>query len=70
MTVLPRWAKMGCRIRGQVGAVERALESEVGCEKVMHLLASTWAATWASRPRWSRTTSGPTSWMPSCIRAR
>lgn len=32
------------RIRGQVEAVERALESESGCEKVMHLLASTRAA--------------------------
>jgi DNA-binding FrmR family transcriptional regulator len=32
------------RIRGQVEAVERALESEAGCEKVMHLLASTRAA--------------------------
>ncbi len=32
------------RIRGQVEAVERALESEVGCERVMHLLASTRAA--------------------------
>jgi DNA-binding FrmR family transcriptional regulator len=27
------------RIRGQVEAVERALESEAGCEKVMHLIA-------------------------------
>jgi DNA-binding FrmR family transcriptional regulator len=27
------------RIRGQVEAIERALESEAGCEKVMHLLA-------------------------------
>lgn len=32
------------RIRGQVEAVERALESEAGCEKVMHLLASARAA--------------------------
>jgi DNA-binding FrmR family transcriptional regulator len=32
------------RIRGQVEAMERALESEAGCEKVMHLLASTRAA--------------------------
>ncbi len=32
------------RIRGQVEAVERALEREMGCEKVMHLLASTRAA--------------------------
>jgi FrmR/RcnR family transcriptional regulator, repressor of frmRAB operon len=28
------------RLRGQVVAVERAIESEAGCEKVMHLLAS------------------------------
>jgi DNA-binding FrmR family transcriptional regulator len=28
------------RIRGQIEAVERALDSEVGCEKVMHLLAA------------------------------
>ena len=32
------------RIRGQVEAVERALEAETGCERVMHLLASTRAA--------------------------
>ena len=32
------------RIRGQVEAVERALEAEAGCERVMHLLASTRAA--------------------------
>ncbi|CAH2600996.1 Metal/formaldehyde-sensitive transcriptional repressor [Rhodovastum atsumiense] len=32
------------RIRGQVEAIERALESEAGCEKVMHLIASTRAA--------------------------
>jgi FrmR/RcnR family transcriptional regulator, repressor of frmRAB operon len=28
------------RIRGQVEAIERALESETGCEQVMHLLAA------------------------------
>ena len=27
------------RIRGQVEAIERALDSEVGCEQVMHLIA-------------------------------
>ena len=27
------------RIRGQVEAIERALENEAGCEKVMHLIA-------------------------------
>ncbi len=27
------------RIRGQVEAVERALESEAGCEQIMHLVA-------------------------------
>ena len=32
------------RIRGQVEAIERALDSEAGCEKVMHLLASARAA--------------------------
>ncbi len=32
------------RIRGQVEAVERALEAEADCEQVMHLLASTRAA--------------------------
>jgi DNA-binding FrmR family transcriptional regulator len=32
------------RIRGQVEAVERAVETEAGCERVMHLLASTRAA--------------------------
>ncbi|HEV3044963.1 MAG TPA: metal/formaldehyde-sensitive transcriptional repressor [Roseiarcus sp.] len=29
------------RIRGQVEAIERALESEAGCDKVMHLIAGT-----------------------------
>ncbi|MBN9564284.1 MAG: metal/formaldehyde-sensitive transcriptional repressor [Alphaproteobacteria bacterium] len=32
------------RIRGQVEAIERALDAELGCERVMHLLASTRAA--------------------------
>ena len=32
------------RIRGQVEAIERALEAEKDCEAVMHLLASTRAA--------------------------
>ena len=32
------------RIRGQIEAVERTLESEAGCDRVMHLLASTRAA--------------------------
>ncbi len=32
------------RIRGQVEAVERALEAEAECGKVMHLLASARAA--------------------------
>lgn len=32
------------RIRGQVEAIERALEAEAGCEQVMHLLVSTRAA--------------------------
>ena len=32
------------RIRGQVEAMERALDAEAGCEKVMHLIASTRAA--------------------------
>jgi FrmR/RcnR family transcriptional regulator, repressor of frmRAB operon len=32
------------RLRGQVAAVERAIESEAGCDKVMHLLASARAA--------------------------
>ena len=27
------------RIRGQLEAIERALEAEVGCEQVMHLIA-------------------------------
>jgi DNA-binding FrmR family transcriptional regulator len=29
------------RLRGQVEAIERALESEAGCEQVMHLIAGT-----------------------------
>lgn len=32
------------RIRGQVEAIERALEAETKCEQVMHLLVSTRAA--------------------------
>ena len=32
------------RIKGQVDAIERALIHETGCEKIMHLLASTRAA--------------------------
>ena len=28
------------RIRGQVDAIERALESEAGCEQVMHVIAA------------------------------
>ena len=28
------------RIRGQVEAIERSLESEAGCEKIMHLIAA------------------------------
>ena len=31
-------ARVG-RIRGQVEAIERALDTEAGCEQVMHLLA-------------------------------
>jgi DNA-binding FrmR family transcriptional regulator len=33
------------RIRGQVEAVERALDTEAGCEQVMHLLAGVRGAT-------------------------
>lgn len=33
------------RIRGQVDAIERALEGEVGCDKVMHLIAGMRGAT-------------------------
>jgi DNA-binding FrmR family transcriptional regulator len=29
------------RIRGQVEAIERALESEAGCDQIMHLIAGT-----------------------------
>ena len=29
------------RIRGQVEAIERALDSEAGCDQVMHLIAGT-----------------------------
>jgi DNA-binding FrmR family transcriptional regulator len=32
------------RIRGQIEAIERALEEEAGCEQVMHLLSSSRAA--------------------------
>ncbi len=33
------------RIRGQVEAIERGLENEVGCEKVLHLIAGVRGAT-------------------------
>lgn len=33
------------RIRGQVEAIERALEDEAGCEKVLHLIAAIRGAT-------------------------
>lgn len=33
------------RIRGQAEAIERALEGEVGCEQVMHLIAGMRGAT-------------------------
>ena len=33
------------RIRGQVEAIERALETEAGCERVMHLIAGVRGAT-------------------------
>jgi DNA-binding FrmR family transcriptional regulator len=33
------------RIRGQIEAVERALDEEAGCEKVMHLIAAVRGAT-------------------------
>lgn len=33
------------RIRGQVEAIERALEEEAGCERVMHLIAGVRGAT-------------------------
>ena len=33
------------RIRGQVEAIERALEAEAGCEQVMHLIAGMRGAT-------------------------
>jgi FrmR/RcnR family transcriptional regulator, repressor of frmRAB operon len=33
------------RIRGQIEAIERALESEAGCETVMHLIAGVRGAT-------------------------
>ncbi|MGC1303653.1 MAG: metal/formaldehyde-sensitive transcriptional repressor [Caulobacteraceae bacterium] len=33
------------RIRGQVDAIERALEAEAECEKVMHLIAGVRGAT-------------------------
>jgi len=33
------------RIRGQIEAIERALETEAGCEQVMHLIAGVRGAT-------------------------
>lgn len=37
-------ARIG-RLRGQLEAIERALENEVGCEQVMHLIAGVRGAT-------------------------
>ena len=37
-------ARVG-RIRGQVEAIERALDGEAGCEKVMHLISAVRGAT-------------------------
>jgi DNA-binding FrmR family transcriptional regulator len=37
-------ARVG-RIRGQVEALERALDGEAGCEKVMHLISAVRGAT-------------------------
>ena len=33
------------RLRGQIEAIERALENEAGCEKIMHLIAGVRGAT-------------------------
>jgi FrmR/RcnR family transcriptional regulator, repressor of frmRAB operon len=33
------------RIRGQIEAIERALDAELGCEKVMHMIAGVRGAT-------------------------
>ena len=33
------------RIRGQVDAIERALEGEAGCDKILHLIAGVRGAT-------------------------
>ena len=33
------------RIRGQVEAIERALDGEAGCEKIMHLISAVRGAT-------------------------
>jgi DNA-binding FrmR family transcriptional regulator len=33
------------RLRGQVEAIERALEEETGCDKIMHLIAGVKGAT-------------------------
>ncbi len=44
------------RIRGQVEAIERALDGEAGCEKVMHLISAARGAMTGSWLRWSRST--------------
>jgi DNA-binding FrmR family transcriptional regulator len=33
------------RLRGQIEAIERALENEAGCERIMHLIAGVRGAT-------------------------
>ena len=40
----PKLLARARRIRGQIEAVERALDTEAECEQIMHLLASTRAA--------------------------
>jgi DNA-binding FrmR family transcriptional regulator len=57
------------RIRGQVEAIERALESEVGCEQVMHLLAAARGAM-AGLMSSSRSMCGHTSSTPKTSQAR
>ena len=42
------------RIRGQVEAIERALDDEAGCEQVMHLIAGVRGATAGLRSRSAR----------------
>ena len=58
------------RMRGQVEAIERALETEAGCEQVMHLIAAARGAMAGSWRKSSRTMCARISSTRTVIPAR